>query len=218
MKNMPEENKIESHESPIKIHFEYGVDIDTDRLKSTIDKLPWYREKGYIHIKIPEGLTELSTREDVAKVVASEYSENKYKEISEKITELWQTFSIPFQELKQIPDFHFGENYGVFLTGYGVGGSYHSDVSEIIVDVGRGDIDWIMKVMAHEIVHTGIEYLIQKYEVPHWKKERLVDLICDRYFSRGKQGIRENVDDVDEVFNVSWPDIDTITKKIGAIK
>jgi hypothetical protein len=206
---------IESKEAPIEINIQYGVEIDADRLKSTIDRLPWYKEKGYSHVKIPDGVSESSTRDEIVELVQSEYSEEKYDEISNKLKEAWPEFSAPFEELKSITDFHFGEKYTIFLTKYGVGGSYHVDANEVIIDIHSDDIEWLMKIMAHEIVHTGIEYLIQKYKVPHWKKERLVDLICEKYFSKRKQGIRENIEDVDEAFYALWPNAEMITKQIG---
>lgn len=212
---MEAENKMESRESPISIDIQYGADVNTERLKWVLNRLPWYKENGYTHIKIPESLSESSTKEDVAQFVDSEYSEEKYKEVADEINKVWPIFSAPFEELKKNSDFHFGEKYKVFLADYGPGGSYNARLNEITLDIGNRDAERLAKIVAHEIVHSGIEYLIQKYNVAHWKKERLVDLICEKYFGSNKQGFKYDFSDVDKAFGELWPNIDAITQKIG---
>ncbi len=72
-------------------------------------------------------------------------------------------------------------------------------------------------IIFHEIVHMAIEHLIQKYKIQQWHKERLVDLMMDKYFPglTEKQNIKEDVSAVDEAFNNFFPDIEAIVNAIN---
>lgn len=72
--------------------------------------------------------------------------------------------------------------YHVLLTLYGPGGNYNPNTATIRLLVSRerlsSKFDRISTI-AHEIVHIGIEEsIIKKYQLTHWEKERLTDIIC----------------------------------------
>lgn len=60
------------------------------------------------------------------------------------------------------------------------------------------------------------EFDIKKYNVQHWHKERLVDLICMKYFSdiRKPQSIKTDVSIVDKNFNDKFPDLESIIQSL----
>jgi len=70
----------------------------------------------------------------------------------------------------------FGKDFDVikiFLTNYGVGGSYKLP-NEIIL---KFPFKKGAKGVAHEIIHLLIQEDVIKYKISHWEKERIVDLI-----------------------------------------
>lgn len=204
----------ESQEKLIVLRFVYGLDVDVGRVKNTIQKLQWYKEKGY-RPALPDGLSENSSEEEMREAVFDEYGEKLYKAISDELTNMWGDTALVFEELKTIPDLRFHDEYEVFLTKYGVRGSYNADKGRVVLNIRSRDGERIAHTLKHEIVHMSIEYLIQKYGVSHWKKERLVDLMCEKYFGRIPKNIKEDVSDVDEAFVQSWPNVEEITRRIG---
>ncbi|MEM8888384.1 MAG: hypothetical protein AAGD28_10425 [Bacteroidota bacterium] len=79
------------------------------------------------------------------------------------------------------------DTYQINLTLYGSGGSYNPDNASILLftntEGGFKNYADPANTLIHEIVHLGIEAsLIQKYQVPHAMKERVVDTIVFYYF------------------------------------
>ena len=80
-------------------------------------------------------------------------------------------------------------HYQVYLTLYGPGGSYNPDAGTIILyTTTKGQFkqyDDPANTLIHEIVHIGIENaIIQRYQVPHPLKERLVDTFVIKHFGQ----------------------------------
>lgn len=218
-KEVPHEtwHQKESKESPISLNIEYGKEQESNRIRNTLKKLPWYKEQGYSNIVVPDKLSEQSTQEEIDKVLSDEYSEEAYENTTKMIHEQWPELAEKLTELKNIPSFELKDTYKVILTKYGSGGSYNYKTGDVILNLGvKGRISTI----AHEIVHIGIEHLIQKNNIEHWRKERLVDLIMEKMFPGLKkpQPIKEDADVVDGAFNKHFPNIDAITEEIGKAK
>lgn len=77
--------------------------------------------------------------------------------------------------------------YQVNLTLYGPGGSYNPDEGSLLIyttlDGRFKQYDNAAHTLIHEIVHMGIESsIIQKYNVPHPLKERIVDTFVSLCF------------------------------------
>lgn len=75
----------------------------------------------------------------------------------------------------------------VTLTLYGPGGSFNPDTGDIILWT---DADARFKgggglhTTIHEMVHLAVEHgLAQPFQLQHWERERLVDLIAQREFA-----------------------------------
>ncbi len=104
--------------------------------------------------------------------------------------------------------FNFGHKdipaaFFVYLTNYGVGGSYNlPNIIILNINNKKG-----FKTIIHEIIHLLIETWIQEYKVQHWEKERIVDLVLNsKEFSFLKynnwQGSYDNAEEyIDDLFN-----------------
>jgi hypothetical protein len=115
--------------------------------------------------------------------------------------------------------FNLKDQYTIVLTKYGSGGSYNSQTGEVIVNIKDREKDLIMGTILHEIVHIGIEHLIESYHITHWRKERLVDLIMEKCFPDLKktQYIKEDVSTVDRAFKKNFPDMESIAREVGGV-
>ena len=73
--------------------------------------------------------------------------------------------------------------------------------------------------LAHEIVHLTIEHLIRKYQIDHWTKERLVNLIMNKFFPDKPilQRDPQNAEQISEIFDREFPNIEEVIKDISAI-
>ncbi|MHB0977870.1 MAG: hypothetical protein ACYC1K_00450 [Minisyncoccota bacterium] len=217
---MGEGTSIESTEQTPKLEVVFGIDREIERINSTIAKLPWYREQGYsnVHTNLPKQLSESSGVEDVTNTVSAEFSDEKYNDFSNYIKEEWEAVSKELEKLREIYGFKLLDNYTLTLTKYGSGGSYNSNHGEVIVNIEFRTREKIIGIIIHEIVHIGIQHLIEKYAVKHWYKERLVDLLVDKLFPDLKrmQKINEDTTDVDEAFNKFFPDLEKIIIAIRA--
>ena len=80
-------------------------------------------------------------------------------------------------------EFKTFDNYNIIFTLYGTGGSYDPDLGTVTLfttlDGEFMNYDNPSNTIIHEIIHMGIEEsIIQKYEVSHGLKERIVDTIA----------------------------------------
>lgn len=211
------ENQIETLKFNVSIS--YGIEQEIQRVRNTLKRLPWYLEQGYSadFAKLPAGITEKSNDEDVIRAVNGEYFDADYAECAAKLQQEWAVISKGFEKMRNEPSFHLSDEYSVVLTKYGSGGSYDTDKNWVIVRAGAQSKGGTMGIVVHEIVHITIQYLIDKYHIRHWHKERLVDLILERYFSglKNMQNTREDISMVDQAFEKLFPDMEAVAKSIG---
>ncbi len=159
----------------MEIKFEYGINFEFDRVKSVLKKIDWYNSQGY-DIKLPNGTNDKSSDEEIRDQIRKEFKEEDYlniiKEINLDISKIKEQLSSRLGEIfgENVP-----ENFLIYLTNYGSGGSYNLP-NKVIFNIKniRG-----LKTIIHEIIHLLIEDLIQKYNVQHWEKELIVDLILN---------------------------------------
>lgn len=214
------ENSVENVEQAPKLDIVFSVDREIERISSTIKRLPWYREQGYsnFHTTLPKQLSESSEVEEIINAVSEEFSDEKYNDLSNYVKEEWENVSKDLEKLKEIPGFKLLDRYTLVLTKYGSGGSYNSSNGEVIVNIESRPKEKIVGTLVHEIIHIGIQHLIDKYNVKHWYKERLVDLLVDKFFPGLKtmQKIKEDTTAVDEAFNKHFPDLDLVIKHLNS--
>ena len=216
MENHPEGNQFENKEDAIELNVVYGLDQEIERVRNTLERLPWYKQQGY-RVGLPQNISEQSSLGEITNSVSYEYSEAGYEDFTQWIKEQWPQIPAGFEELKKIPSFLLRNAYTVFLTKYGSGGSYDAQSGKVIVNIETRGKEKIIGTIIHEIIHTGIEYLIVSYDVQHWHKERLVDLIGKKYFPglTPLQNIKEDTAIVDDAFRKHFPDIEAIAREIG---
>lgn len=203
----------------VKLNISYGFEWEEWYVRNAVKKIPWYIENGYPleSINLPNGVTRDSSDEDIVQALQNEYSDIDYVACARKLQQEWPTISGGFEKMRQEPSFHLGDEYGVVLTKYGTGGNYNVDKSRVTVRVNAKSTGGTAGIVAHEIVHMTIQYLIDQYNVRHWYKERLVDLLLEHYFPGLKtmQKIKEDISVVDQAFEKSFPDIEAIARAIG---
>jgi len=166
-----------------------------------VRKLPWFKENGY-NIALPEHkdfediykkpefliereehlkgiffqeIYDVSKFDDSLAIICQ--SENVVKRALEKLAPLAKNWG-----------FKLKSKYDIILTLYGPGGNYNweGDIGRVVIKVKFQDQlrskASFTKTIVHEIVHIGIEEdIVRKYNLNHWEKERLVDLICSLY-------------------------------------
>ncbi len=221
MKNLNIESE-HSQERPIKLRIEYSPQLEVTRIRNVIEKLDWYKEQGYVENSfLPHGIRREKirdlTEERIGEIVSEEYDEDLYKEVAARIWAEWEKFSENGLQNLSESGLELQSEYRIRLTKYGPSGSYnYPDL--VVLRISEAGPERTLKVIIHEIIHLAIQPYIEKHSVPHWKKERLVDLIFQKILPKltTKQNIKEKVDDVDESFDHYFPDIEKIAKVIGA--
>lgn len=205
----------------INLLVKFSPEYEIKRVKETLGKLPWYKEKGY-KVRFPEKLIIDS------ETIVSDISENKIKEIIETeydekdyttqkvfLLENWQKIIDEiFVEFSKT-DLKLREIYTVNLTKYGVGGSYHyPDV--IITNIKNSYNIGLLRTTFHEILHLIIHPWIIEYKVGHWQKERIVDLLIEKFIPRlsKPQQMSIKTEDIDKIFNDNYPNIEDTLKKM----
>lgn len=200
----------------VKLNISYGVEQEIWRVQNTLKKLPWYLEQGY-RPHLPESITIDSSDEDVTKAVQGEYVKADYAENAARLQDEWTEISQRFEKMQDEPSFHLGNEYGVVLTKYGVGGSYNPDMNQVIIKINTATQVSRVGTVVHEIVHMSIQHFIDQYHVRHWRKERLVDLLMEHYFPGLKkmQNIKEDISMADQAFEKFFPDLEMVAQSIG---
>ncbi|MFC1802220.1 hypothetical protein ACFLY7_02150 [Patescibacteria group bacterium] len=157
----------------LKLNIKFGIEIEKRRVNYTLSKLDWYINNGY-KPHLPQGIDKNSDDKKIEEQIIKEYNKTDYENTSKKLE---TDFLIIKDNLYQVLKNIFGENipiiYDLNLIKYGVGGSYYPP-DKIIFNINneRG-----IKTIVHEMIHLMIEDDIQKYEIGHFEKERIVDLI-----------------------------------------
>jgi hypothetical protein len=98
------------------------------------------------------------------------------------------------RKLDPILGFRVLSHYHVFLTLYGMGGSYESDTGRIVTKI-RPDGNYVRhdpaEVVLHEAVHLGIEHsIVRRFGLSHAEKEAVVDGICMVVFGDALPGYK----------------------------
>lgn len=209
----------------VKLEINFSPEYEERRIRYTLDKLQWFTDNKY-RIDLPEklqiafnNLHNISISENQIKnAVISEYNELDYetqkdfliknwqKVIEEASTELAKTLLTP-------------ENiYVVYLTKYGVGGSYNLP-NAVIVNIKHKYGSGLLRTVFHEMLHLIIHGWITKYKINHWQKERIVDLLMIKFVPQlsKPQQLPIEIGDIDKLFNKFYPNIELVIKNIGLL-
>jgi len=89
-----------------------------------------------------------------------------------------------FVENRRIESLCVPQKYTVLLTLYGPGGSYNAETGTITMLTsldGRFRGGGAAENVSHEMMHIAVERtLVQRFNLMHWEKERLVDVLVHR--------------------------------------
>ncbi|MFA7216465.1 MAG: hypothetical protein WC095_00565 [Candidatus Paceibacterota bacterium] len=219
MEKLIENQDNKEAEPKIEVVFDYSVEDEKERVFSTLKKYHWYKENGY-KPKYPKLIQERLEKdekvkkEDILEAVSAEFDQEKYREEVDLIIKEWDEIKDKFFESLKTLNLPLQDKYFVCVTKYGTGGSYGLP-NNVQLNIEQKRVLTI--TLAHEIVHLTIEPLIKEYKITHWVKERLVDLIIDKFFPESKRIQRdpENSEKVSEIFEKYFPDINKIIIEIS---
>ena len=203
----------------INLKFKHSIDFETQRVLYTYNKLDWFQEKGY-KVSWPNNIDLLSKKtlseNYIKKIIKEEYKAEEYKEVKIKIEELWKSKSKEIIENILNAKLDLKKEYVVYLTKYGVGGSYHLP-NKIVLNFKNKDINSLLKIIIHEIIHLCIQFLIEKYKIKHWQKERVVDLIVLKAYPKWKktQKVPFDTKNLNKIFFDNYPNIDKILRLLA---
>lgn len=161
----------------MKLNICFGIQFEKNRIKTTLSKLNWYKSQGY-KVDMPKGIDEKSSDEKIILKVKSQFKEKDYQDYASALSKEFLLIKKGFynalkktfrgQKIPLVVD--------VYLTKYGVGGSYNLP-NMIIKNITHPKPG--IKTTVHEIIHLIIEPSVQKFKIDHWEKERIVDLILN---------------------------------------
>ncbi|MBU4246187.1 hypothetical protein KKG48_00090 [Patescibacteria group bacterium] len=206
----------------INLDIKYSFDYEKERIKSTLDKADWFIKNGYSKwIKLPEGkkLDEIeintSTEDYLLNKVEEEYNEQDYIKTKNIINEQWFKFAPKLEKYFKETSLKQEDVYIIQLTKYGVGGSYNLPNKVILNFQNKLELA-LFKIPVHEIVHLSIQSFVEKYNVDHWVKERIVDLILEKITPELNimQKLSIDTKPIDESFEKHYPNIEDIIKNI----
>lgn len=199
--------KAENRENKSEVRVEIPTKEDElRRIGTTLQNIKWFEENYYYpnQIVLPKYHKELAekilsgeismTEVDSNELEqALEYSRNDYveadKSVNNEILRRGQEVIAAFEQWHTRWGFKIFEKYSILLTKYGTEGSYNYDKGLAIL---RIDTPNHFSMAMHEFVHIGIEeIIIKKYGLSHWKKERIVDLICNNILKLSGCAIKE---------------------------
>jgi hypothetical protein len=209
--------KNENIEQEPRFEIVFGLEQEIQRLSHTIGRIPWYKEHGYFeYLAIPKEISESSSIEDISSYISTEFNEELYKEYFDFVSSKLPDIENKLEVLKNLGSFIVKDHYTIKFTKYGTGGSYESSNSIIIVNIEKRSREKIMGVILHEIIHIGIEDLIQKYQVKQSQKERIVDMITEKCFPGLIEAQKRFKDtSIDKIVDDDFPDMKAVIEKIS---
>lgn len=220
----PEINKKESMEftkTDLKINF--SKEDEVKRIKYTLGKLDWFIAQGY-KINLPDKIKKIvdqgqvPTDDEISESVSGEFNQKEYEEKIQDLIQKWEETKEDFLEKLATLDLPLQPEYRVSFTKYGVGGSYGLP-NKIQINFDYSYARNTLATTFHEIIHLTIESLIKEYNINHWTKERLVDLIYSKFFPAEPRLQRnpEKSERVNEIFSQFFPNIERIVMEISKL-
>ncbi len=196
----------------------YSREFDTQRVLNTIGKLEWYIEHKYDQqLSFPKTLDKEKLKgyseDDIRLAVDREYSEEKYSQNEDFLLSYWKKVSREIASAFSLSGLVCPNQYRIFFTKYGTGGSYDMP-DTVIVNLNKVSGISMVKTVVHEIIHLGIEKYIDEYAIDQPTKERIVDLFFVKNFPR--MAILQNVymlmdtSSIDQAFDDAYPDMKAV--------
>lgn len=211
-------------QEPIRLTMLYSQESERRRVSQTLDKLAWYKEQKYtLTFPLDFDPEKDCVLEELGGVIEKDFDSKIYEKKAQEIESEWKKVSPVFFERASRFGIDLEPEYRIFLTRYGVGGSYWlpNNIQLNFEYPNYENKESIIMVLAHEMLHLKIESWIKEYDIPHWTKERLVDLMYNKIFSDKKPRLQrdpENPERVQEVFERLFPDMKGIIMELSPTK
>lgn len=198
----------------------FSTDFEIARVNEAIAKYAWYKERRN-PVALPAGL-DISVPPDektVRDAVHADFAEHVYLEQKQYLLDHWHEVNILSTDdhKKILP--YLAQEYVVRLTRYGIGGSYRYPDTIILNIHYRKDGD-ALKTVFHEMTHLAIQPLVETYNLGHYEKERITQLLTMRLDPRHArtQKIPIATEHIDAVFEERYPDIESVIEVLGSQK
>ncbi len=156
----------------MRIDFLFSEDFEVKRIQNTLRAMPWFREHGY-RPYLPEGITEDASGDVIQSCVHETFDVEPYQEREHTLLDELASYQENWDAAIAQTFSAAPESINVFLTRYGVDGSYNPPNTVVY---SLRDSDGIVTVF-HEIVHLCIQEDINRFGIEHWVKERIVDRV-----------------------------------------
>jgi len=218
MENQPQENLEKLPE----LVFEYSPETEFQRVKNVFspDKRSFYQERKY-RVDLPQGFS-LDDDNELDEVALLEQIKREFDpEVGQKAeTEIKENWIDIIKKLRGVFDqtgYNLPKKYTLKFSCYGVGGSYNDLDNWIILNIKRKeDIVGRKRTIIHEAIHISIEKLIKKYQIEHWVKERIVDLLVQKADPEAQtQKLPIDVTQIDQIFDQNYPNVEKILEEIS---
>ena len=207
-----------------KINIIYSKEFDSQRVINTIKRLDWYLENKYNlnNLSFPKTLDKEKLKgysdKEIKDAIEAEYSEDLYKENEKFILNNWEKISGEIDLAFSKSNLKSQNEYKIYLTKYGMGGSY--DLPNIVIINLLNSFKFgMLKTMIHEIIHLAIQKDIDEYKIGQGQKERIVDLFFANNFPRRvfAQNVYSPIDleKIDQIFDDNFPNIEDAIKKLS---
>jgi len=206
----------------ITLSFTYSKEFEVKRIQNTIKRLDWYFENGYsidslsfpenIDIKvlraIPEG--------ELLKIIETEYDEAKFISDVASIQQMYNEYETRLEGFIKSLDLPVLSDIKVFLTRYGIGGSY-SLPNEVIINISKFFSVGLVRALLHEILHLHIQHMINQYKIGQWEKEAIVNLMFEKAFPEIYKKNNSPIDTttINKIFEENFPNIEKIISLVS---
>jgi hypothetical protein len=207
-----------------KIKIIYNKELDVQRVINTIKKIDWFVENKYEYKKFSfpkvldvEKLKNYSDKE-IENAVISEYDEEIYKKNETFLVNNWGKILEEIKNSFSKSSILVQDEYIIYFTKYGTGGSYNLP-NTVIINLNKRWNVGMLGTIIHEIIHLAIEKDILEYKIEQWQKERIIDLFFIKNFSRRVyiQNVYNsiNTEKIDQTFEDNFPDMEAIVQKLS---
>jgi hypothetical protein len=190
------------------------------KIKDSLKSIDIFLQQGYL-VDLPkidlDKLKDISDQ-DLYNIVGNEHDEQTYLAYKKQLEDTWSQYvETIFSTLNNLVGVEIQTEYIVYLTKYGPGGGNYGYPNDVAIKLYYGRERTAMGVLIHEIIHLSVHNLIEKYQIEHWTKERLVDLISLKIFP-GKFKLQrdpENSEMVSKYFDQYYPNMKKIISSIS---
>ncbi len=194
----------------MKFNYHFSEELEQERVEYTRSKLDFYTQNGY-PVHLPQTTIE------------AEWSVDIYEQAIATISTIIDSYSHTFHAGALAAHLTLSDEYNIQLTRYGVGGSYNQP-NTVIINILKKSGETkgpqsLIESIFHEITHLIIEMQIQKYNISHWDKEIIVNLLLAKLIPEFAPRIEQNKSSAKEqicnLFETLYPDVEGIIAGVG---